>query len=118
MTREEADRMVESKGWVVKEDAGRGYRRVVASPKPMEIVEMETRLRTRESGLDKDTLLEAKKMGFSDKQIASLTGKKEEEISSLRISLGILPDFTLVDTCAAEFQAFTPYYYSTYDKQP
>lgn len=83
-----------------------------------EIVEMETRLRTRESGLDKDTLLEAKKMGFSDKQIASLTGKKEEEISSLRISLGIFPDFKLVDTCAAEFQAFTPYYYSTYDKQP
>jgi len=83
-----------------------------------EIVEMETRLRTRESVLDKDTLLEAKKMGFSDKQIASLTGKKEEEISSLRISLGIFPDFKLVDTCAAEFQAFTPYYYSTYDKQP
>jgi len=83
-----------------------------------EIVEMETRLRTRENGLDKDTLLEAKKMGFSDKQIASLTGKKEEEISSLRISLGIFPDFKLVDTCAAEFQAFTPYYYSTYDKQP
>jgi carbamoyl-phosphate synthase large subunit len=83
-----------------------------------EIVEMETSLRTREGGLDKDTLLEAKKMGFSDRQIASLTGKKEEEISSLRISLGILPDFKLVDTCAAEFQAFTPYYYSTYDKQP
>ncbi len=82
-----------------------------------EIVEMETRLRTREGDLDKDTLLEVKKMGFSDRQIALLTGKKEEEISSLRISLGILPDFKLVDTCAAEFQAFTPYYYSTYDKQ-
>jgi len=35
----------------------------------------------------------------------------------LRISLGIIPDFKLVDTCAAEFQAFTPYYYSTYDTQ-
>ncbi len=82
-----------------------------------EIVDMENYLGTRAGALDKETLLEAKKMGFSDRQIASLTGKKEEEVSSLRISLGILPDFKLVDTCAAEFQAFTPYYYSTYDKQ-
>ena len=82
-----------------------------------EIVEMEEFLKARKDRLDKETLHEAKKMGFSDRQIALLIGKKEEEISSLRISLGIIPDFKLVDTCAAEFQAFTPYYYSTYDTQ-
>lgn len=82
-----------------------------------EIVEMEEFLKARKDRLDKETIHEAKKMGFSDRQIALLIGKKEEEISSLRISLGIIPDFKLVDTCAAEFQAFTPYYYSTYDTQ-
>ncbi|MFA5320921.1 MAG: carbamoyl phosphate synthase large subunit, partial [Candidatus Omnitrophota bacterium] len=82
-----------------------------------EIVEMEEFLKARKDRLDRETPHEAKKMGFSDRQIALLIGKKEEEISSLRISLGIIPDFKLVDTCAAEFQAFTPYYYSTYDTQ-
>ncbi len=57
---------------------------------------------------------EAKKLGFSDRQLAHLTGKTELEIRAARKSDGIIPTYRLVDTCAAEFEAFTPYYYSTY----
>ena len=71
-------------------------------------------IKNRES-LDAPALLRAKQYGFSDRQIAHLTGKKEEEIANLRKDCGLRPDFKLVDTCAAEFKAATPYYYSTYD---
>ncbi len=57
-----------------------------------------------------------KQFGFSDRQLAKFLCKTEEEIYKLRKSFNIDPAFKLVDTCAAEFQAFTPYYYSTYDK--
>jgi carbamoyl-phosphate synthase large subunit len=63
----------------------------------------------------RDLLLKAKSMGFSDRQIAHLTRKTEDEIRALRKKLGIIPSYRLVDTCAAEFEAYTPYYYSTYD---
>ena len=66
--------------------------------------------------MTKELLINAKEYGFSDRQLAKLLGKKEEEIRQLRKSFNIEPAFKLVDTCAAEFQAFTPYYYSTYDK--
>lgn len=59
-------------------------------------------------------LLRAKKMGFSDCQLAVLTGTSEMEIRSRRKTQGIVPTYRLVDTCAAEFEAYTPYYYSTY----
>jgi carbamoyl-phosphate synthase large subunit len=61
-------------------------------------------------------LAKAKSFGFSDRQIAHLTGRTEEEIRAERKRLGLLPSFRLVDTCAAEFEAYTPYYYSTYDR--
>ncbi len=61
-------------------------------------------------------LLKAKQFGFGDNQLARLLNKKEEEITALRRAKKMSPDFKLVDTCAAEFQAHTPYYYSTYDK--
>ena len=61
---------------------------------------------------------DAARAGFSDAQIAHLTGKKEEDVSASRRALKLSPDFKLVDTCAAEFRAHTPYYYSTYDKAP
>lgn len=64
-----------------------------------------------------DRLFEIKREGFSDKQIAFLTGKTEEEIRAQRFSGGIKPVYKLVDTCAAEFEAYTPYYYSTYEKE-
>jgi carbamoyl-phosphate synthase large subunit len=60
-------------------------------------------------------LRKAKSLGFSDRQIAALVGTTEDEVRALRKKLGIVPSFRLVDTCAAEFEAYTPYYYSTYD---
>jgi len=64
----------------------------------------------------KQSLLQkAKSLGFSDRQIASLVGATEDEVRALRKRLGIQPSYRLVDTCAAEFEAYTPYYYSTYD---
>jgi len=59
-------------------------------------------------------LLRAKKLGFSDRQLAFAVGKSENEIRAQRNSTGVLPTYRLVDTCAAEFEAYTPYYYSTY----
>ena len=63
-----------------------------------------------------DTLIKAKGLGFSDRQIAYLTGQTEDEVRALRKKLGLVPSYRLVDTCAAEFEAYTPYYYSTYDR--
>ncbi len=59
-------------------------------------------------------LLEAKKLGFSDRQIARARGCSEDEVRALRKAQGVLPTYRLVDTCAGEFEAVTPYYYSTY----
>ena len=79
------------------------------------IVDMEF---TLEKGVpDRDTLHYAKEMGFSDAYIASLCGKTPPEIKALREGYGIRPAFKMVDTCAAEFEAQTPYYYSTYDQE-
>ena len=65
-------------------------------------------------GLDDALLRQAKVIGFSDKEIAEAVGCGEEEIRGLRHRLGIRPDFGEVDTCAGEFKAKTPYYYSSY----
>jgi len=73
-------------------------------------------LATNEAGL-KAELRSFKQAGFSDKRIGELVGRSETEIRNLRRSLGIHPVFKLVDTCAAEFEAYTPYLYSTYEKQ-
>ena len=66
--------------------------------------------------LNAEQLARAKSLGFSDRQIAHLTGVTEDEIRALRKQLGLVPSYRLVDTCAAEFEAYTPYYYSTYDR--
>ena len=66
--------------------------------------------------LNAELLAKAKSLGFSDRQIAHLTGPTEDEIRALRKKLGLVPSYRLVDTCAAEFEAYTPYYYSTYDR--
>ena len=80
-----------------------------------EIVAMEKEIALKKE-LNKETLTLAKEYGFSDRQLARLSDKTEKDIALLRKTWGLKPDFKLVDTCAAEFQAFTPYYYSTYDK--
>jgi carbamoyl-phosphate synthase large subunit len=64
-----------------------------------------------------DTLRKAKKWGFSDRHIAFLTGKPEQEIRAMRKQHDIVPAYKIVDTCAAEFVSYTPYYYSTYDPE-
>ena len=66
--------------------------------------------------MDKDLLTQAKSLGFSDRQIAHLTKRTEDEVRAERQSLGLEPSYRLVDTCAAEFEAYTPYYYSSYDR--
>jgi carbamoyl-phosphate synthase large subunit len=66
--------------------------------------------------MNSELLAKAKSLGFSDRQIAHLTGQTEDQIRAERKRLGLSPSFRLVDTCAAEFEAYTPYYYSTYDR--
>ncbi len=66
---------------------------------------------------DQIPLLRAKKLGFSDHQLSFLSGKPEDEIRTERKEKGIIPTYRLVDTCAAEFEASTPYYYSTYGEE-
>ncbi len=58
-----------------------------------------------------------KRHGFSDRQIANLTGTTEDEVRAQRVAAGVEPTYRLVDTCAAEFEAYTPYYYSTYGEE-
>jgi carbamoyl-phosphate synthase large subunit len=64
--------------------------------------------------LSAQRLRRAKKLGFSDRQLSHLLGPDESEIRAQRIAAGVIPTYRLVDTCAAEFEAYTPYYYSTY----
>ncbi len=87
-----------------------------------EIVEMERSIRT----LDAETVRRAKRMGFSDSQLARIVCEKqavqdgaepvtEQDVRALRSELGLLPTYHQVDTCAAEFEAYTPYLYSSYE---
>ncbi|MBI3318416.1 MAG: carbamoyl-phosphate synthase large subunit [Candidatus Omnitrophica bacterium] len=83
-----------------------------------EIVELEKTLESRKGGADPELILKAKQFGFSDRQLAFLWGKSEREVRKLRLQNGVRPVFYQVDTCAAEFEAYTPYYYSTYERAP
>ncbi len=76
------------------------------------LVEMEEELRKKE--LTEDLLREAKRIEFPDHVIAKLAGKTEDEVKALRKEYGITAAYKMVDTCAAEFEASTPYYYSVY----
>ena len=77
------------------------------------LVRCELRLKNEE--LTRELLFEAKRMEFPDKVIAKITGKTEKEIYERRIKENIIAGFKMVDTCAAEFEAVTPYYYSCFD---
>ena len=72
--------------------------------------------RTPLKELTPQQMREVKQLGFSDRQIAFATKTKEDEVRQFRQELGINPVYKLVDTCAAEFEAYTPYYYSTYEE--
>ncbi|MCL1904679.1 MAG: carbamoyl-phosphate synthase large subunit [Methanomassiliicoccaceae archaeon] len=77
------------------------------------ITDMEEKLKGK---LTKELLRSAKEMGFADPVIAELSGKKESDIRKMRKKEGILPTYKMVDTCAGEFEAVTPYFYSTYGR--
>jgi carbamoyl-phosphate synthase large subunit len=81
-----------------------------------DIVELEREVRTAPS-LTPDLLRRMKRYGFSDKRLGELTGRTEREVRALRIEHGVLPVYKAVDTCAAEFQAETPYFYSSYEEE-
>jgi len=77
------------------------------------IVDLEEKL-FKDKDVDRETLLKAKKYGFADVAIAKLTGSNMMNIRKLREEYGVKPVFNMVDTCAAEFEAVSPYYYTTY----
>ncbi len=79
------------------------------------LIKMERELEFNQ--MNSKMLEKAKKMGFTDKIIAKISGKTEDEIRKLREKFGIKANFKLVDTCAGEFEAKTPYYYSSYDDE-
>ena len=79
-----------------------------------EIVDFENELK---NNFSKENIYQAKRMGFSDKQLSNIFGKTEGEIRAYRIENKITPVYKTVDTCAAEFAANTPYHYSTYEEE-
>jgi carbamoyl-phosphate synthase large subunit len=83
----------------------------------IEIINEQAFIISQPGELSKSLLRTAKSQGFSDKQIASLRGVTEEEVRKERHLLGIRPVYKTVDTCAAEFEAFTPYHYSSYEDE-
>ena len=83
-----------------------------------EIVDLEIELSSHDlSSISKELLLKAKESGFSDSLLADLLGSTLEAVTELRKSHEILTQFRLVDTCAGEFEAYTPYYYSSYGSE-
>ncbi len=80
-----------------------------------ELIEFEQKLKGyKGKKITAQVMLEAKALGFSDRQLSRFWDMKETEVYKLRKELNIFPEFKQVDTCAAEFEAYTPYYYSTY----
>ncbi len=82
-----------------------------------QIVQMEKKLRSAARKVSGDLLRKAKEYGFSDIRIAELTGKTQDEVRKSRLRNGISSVYKMVDTCAAEFEAYTPYLYSAYEAE-
>ncbi len=102
------------RGWAVEDLCGLIKWDQFFVTKMKEIVETEKRL--GEGHLEK-TLVEAKRLGFGDDYISYLTGKEERTVRNLRRSMNLGATFKMVDTCAAEFEAETPYFYSTFESE-
>ena len=85
----------------------------------MHLIEIENEITALNSldQLDNETLIDIKRRGFSDRHIAKMLGTTESKVRAHRIAQNIRPVFKSVDTCAAEFEAFTPYFYSTYESE-
>lgn len=99
------------RGWSVEEVSDLAKWDTFYTRKIKNIVDMEAKIK---AGLDEKTLKDAKYMGFSDETIAELVGKDPLDIRSMRLQQNLTPVYKMVDTCAAEFGAETPYFYSTY----
>ncbi|MDD5232048.1 MAG: carbamoyl-phosphate synthase large subunit [Syntrophales bacterium] len=82
-----------------------------------DIVRTEEEIRSGSGPLSRELMRKAKARGFSDMQIAHMRGTDDDTVRSWRRMCGITPVYKLVDTCAAEFEAYTPYYYSTYEEE-
>jgi carbamoyl-phosphate synthase large subunit len=83
----------------------------------IELINAQASVIAQPGELNSELLRTAKSQGFSDSQIATLRGVSEDEVRKARHHLGIRPVYKTVDTCAAEFEAFTPYYYSSYEEE-
>jgi carbamoyl-phosphate synthase large subunit len=81
----------------------------------LKIINMEKELSSND--IDSNILRRVKRMGFADSDIAEILKITTEEVRNKRIEFGIIPTYKMVDTCAAEFEAFTPYFYSTYETE-
>ena len=81
------------------------------------IIHMEEKLKSFADTEQTVLLLQAKRMGFSDREIAQLWGKDEQEVFQIRQESGILPVYKMIDTCASEFDSYIPYFYSTYETE-
>lgn len=101
------------RGFLVEEVANLAHYDPWFLVKIRNIVQMEQRL--AENELTTELLSEAKQLGFPDRTIAELSGKSELEVREQRKAAGIVPEYKIVDTCAAEFEAQTPYFYSCYE---
>ncbi len=82
-----------------------------------QIVQMEGKLRSSRGKMNGNLLRNAKEYGFSDIRLAELTGKSQDDIRKSRLKNKITSVYKMVDTCAAEFEAYTPYLYSTYERE-
>jgi len=82
-----------------------------------DLVEYENKIKAEGANISEETIKEAKKKGFSDIQLSILSKKSEQEIREIRLQAKITPVYKLIDTCAGEFEAKTPYYYSTYEEE-
>ncbi|HCI74046.1 MAG TPA: carbamoyl-phosphate synthase large subunit [Lachnospiraceae bacterium] len=92
-------------------------KKIVCFEKKLESMEQQRLPCVEKPVLEKDLLLEAKRMGFSDSYIAELTGTNEREIRLLRKRYGIHPVYKMIDTCASEFKSYVPYFYSSYEEE-
>ena len=82
-----------------------------------DLVKIENQLEKVKGRIPKHALVNAKRNGFSDLHISNLTSKKEKTIRNQRKKIGLSSSFLMVDTCAGEFEAKTPYFYSTYSDE-
>jgi len=90
---------------------------IVIFEKELEAYKSDLPLFSRQNGMSVEVMRKAKRYGYADRQLGTILGVGEEEVRQWRIEHGVESVFKLVDTCAAEFEAYTPYYYSTYETE-